>query len=274
MFEIVLDDRLDLGAEFVRWEYAIALAGFLLGINPFDEPNVAEAKAATAGVLDGSKAAPAPQQSAENVDLTFAGGLTAPPRPVASVADALALALDAAGDGDYLALLAYLPDDDALIAPLAQAVPRVAAATGRAVCLELGPRYLHSTGQLHKGGPASGVFVLVTTRDATDVPVPGQPWSMAALHRAQAEGDLLTLATRGLRVLRLDLPDATGSSVRRLAEALAPRPRRAVLRADVVGPRAPRASRGTKRPSAQCQRPWRRSAIPCACAGSFSTATG
>jgi len=100
-------------------------------------------------------------------------------------------------------------------------VPAVSAESGAAVCLEVGPRYLHSTGQLHKGGPDSGVFILVTTQDGTDVSVPGQQWSLRELHSAQAEGDLVTLAAHGRRVLRLDLPDASARSIELLAAALA-----------------------------------------------------
>jgi hypothetical protein len=117
-------------------------------------------------------------------------------------------------------VLAYLPDDDALLAPLVEAVPRVSAELSSAITLELGPRYLHSTGQLHKGGPNTGVFLLVTTRDHADAPVPGKPWGLGTLHRAQAEGDLSTLVGAGRRVLRVDLPDATCESVAVFGHAL------------------------------------------------------
>ena len=120
--------------------------------------------------------------------------------------------------GDYLAVLAYLPDDDRLLAPLVSAVPRVSAATGAALTLELGPRYLHSTGQLHKGGPNTGVFV--TTRDAADAPVPGRPWGLRTLFRAQAEGDIATLVSASRRVLHVDLADSGAETIERLAHAL------------------------------------------------------
>src|SRR5690606_13009214 len=94
----------------------------------------------------------------------------------------------------------------------------VSHATGHAVCLELGPRYLHSTGQLHKGGPNTGVFILVTARDRIDVEVPGKPFGLSALHRAQAEGDLVTLARPGRRVLRLDLPSTDPAMLAALAD--------------------------------------------------------
>jgi glucose-6-phosphate isomerase len=220
IYEIVLDDVYDIAEEFVRWEHAVALCGHLLGINPFDEPNVAEAKAATIGVLDGSAPVPQAQEEHEGFGVTFGGGLPHPGRAGGSVATAVGHVIASLERAEYLAVLAYLPDDDALLAPLSGAVPLVSAATGAAVTLELGPRYLHSTGQLHKGGPATGVFILVTTRDEADLDVPGHEWSLGTLHRAQAEGDLVTLAAHGRRALRLDLPDASHESVRRLANAL------------------------------------------------------
>jgi len=221
VYEIVLDDSFDIAEEFVRWEYAVALCGFLFGLNPFDEPNVAEAKAATSGVLDGSVSAPRPQVAAQSVAMTFAGGLPDPGHPERTPATAVGHAIAALQAGDYLAVLAFLPDSERLLAPLHAVVPAVSAESGAAVCLEVGPRYLHSTGQLHKGGPDSGVFILVTTQDGTDVSVPGQQWSLRELHSAQAEGDLVTLAAHGRRVLRLDLPDASARSIELLAAALA-----------------------------------------------------
>lgn len=221
VYEIVLDDTYDIAEEFVRWEYAVALSGFLLGCNPFDEPNVAEAKATTSGVLDGSISAPSPQGAADSVALTFAGGLPSPGHPERTPATAVGHAIAALEAGDYLAILAYLPNGESLLAPIHAVVPAVSATSGAAVCLEVGPRYLHSTGQLHKGGPNSGVFILVTTQDAADVKVPGQDWSLRKLYSAQAEGDLVTLAAHDRRVLRLDLPDASERSIEILAAALA-----------------------------------------------------
>jgi len=98
---------------------------------------------------------------------------------------------------------------------------RLSAELGVPVTLELGPRYLHSTGQLHKGGADNGVFVVVSTRDEADVPVPGRPWGLRSLHAAQAAGDLVTLTAAGRRVLWLELPDAGGESVARLTRGLA-----------------------------------------------------
>lgn len=218
IFDIELADRFDLGAEFVRWEYATALVGYLLGINPFDEPNVAEAKAATLDVLEKRAEAPAPDCEFEGVRARFGGGLSGD--GVDSIRSALSGALGALGNSGYLALLAYLPDDDALLSGLRAVIPPLAAATGHATVFELGPRYLHSTGQLHKGGPAEGVFVVVTARDEADVAVPGQSWTLRDLFNAQAAGDFLTLAKHGRPVVWLDLPNSSPESLAMLADAL------------------------------------------------------
>jgi len=209
-----------IGAEFVRWEFAVALTGFLMGVNPFDEPNVAEAKAATTGVLEGTTTVPAADADFGGFWTTATGGLAGAGTP-GDLRAALATLTGSLAPSGYLAILAYLPDDEELIAPLRTAAAEVATALRAPVCLELGPRYLHSTGQLHKGGPATGSFLLVTARGRTDLPVPGEPFSLAQLFRAQAEGDLVTLASRGRPVLRVDLPDEQAASVGTLGEALA-----------------------------------------------------
>jgi glucose-6-phosphate isomerase len=194
-----------------------------MGVNPFGQPNVAAAKAATAGVLDGSLAAPpvTSRTTAEAAGVTFAGALSGPTHAEASLGTAVGHAVAALGRGDFLAVLAYLPDDPELLEPLVAVVPAIAAELGVPVTLELGPRYLHSTGQLHKGGADNGVFVVVSTRDGADVPVPGRPWGLRSLHAAQAAGDLVTLTAAGRRVLWLELPDAGDESVARLTRGLA-----------------------------------------------------
>lgn len=219
-YRLSLDDPHDLGGWFVLWEYTVAIMGAVLGVNPFDQPNVAEAKAATSAVLEGSLEPLAPQGAVDGVHFTFAGGLPEPGHVERTLATVAAHALAEVGDGDYLALLAYLPDDEELLSPLRDALASVADAIGAPSCFELGPRYLHSTGQLHKGGPDTGVFVMVTTRDETDIAIPGLPFGLRALHSAQADGDLTALGAHGRRVLRLDLPDATPDSVTALSRAL------------------------------------------------------
>ncbi len=208
-------DPYDLGAWFVTWEYAVAAVGAALRVNPFDQPNVAEAKAATNAVLDGSLTAPPPDADDAGFSLTFAGRLEAPDR--CSLSDAITHALRSLDENDYLAILAFAPDDEERTGMLRAATAALSTLCGRAACFELGPRYLHSTGQLHKGGPNSGVFIVVTTRDEADVEIPGWPFTLGRLHRAQAEGDLVTLAAHGRRVLRVDAPDASRSTLESLA---------------------------------------------------------
>jgi len=213
-----LTDPYELGGWFVVWEYATALAGVALGVDPFNQPDVARAKEATAAVLAEEMQPPRAQRSIDGAAITFAGALQEPVAPTATLAAALRVALSALRPDDYVALLAYLPSER--IESLEPAVATCAGVLDRAVCLETGPRYLHSTGQLHKGGPNSGVFIVLTTRDAADIAVPGRPWTLAQLYRAQAEGDLTTLAATGRRVMRIDLPDASAGSVDAFAEAL------------------------------------------------------
>ncbi len=218
VFELTVTDVFDVGAEFVRWEYAVALTGVLLDVNPFDELAVTEAKTATKAILDGGASeVPPASLDLDGTWITYAGGFELPDVQPLDRASALAGATDAAAEGDYIALLVYAPDDEQRLAPLRAACSKLSAATGRAVCLELGPRYLHSTGQLHKGGPNNGVFILVTARDREDLEIPGKRFTMAALHRAQAEGDLVTLARHHRRVLRLDLPSTSVESLAALA---------------------------------------------------------
>jgi len=221
LLELTLRDLYDIGAEWVRWEHAIALVGALMSVNPFGQPDVASAKAATSAALDGTLEVPAAETVCpDGVCLTFAGALGAPTHAERSAATALGHAIASMRESDYLAVLAYLPYRPDVLAPLEAAVPPVSAILGSAITLELGPRYLHSTGQLHKGGPDNAVFIVVTTRDAADVPVPGRPWGLRTLFRAQAEGDLATLASAGRRVLRIDLPDSSAESVALVAHAL------------------------------------------------------
>lgn len=219
VLELTIDDPLDIGAEFVRWKHAVALLGFLLGINPFDEPNVAEAKAATTAVLEGNAVVPPAVADLGGVWVSYGGALAEalPPADLESAVGALAVARR---DGDYVALLAYMPEHAAALKALESTAERVSAALGSAVCVELGPRYLHSTGQLHKGGPDNGLFLMLTTREHANVAIPGADFSLAQLFRAQAEGDMTALGASGRRVMRLDLPGDDPEAMRRVAEAL------------------------------------------------------
>lgn len=217
VYEIVVTDVFDLGAEFVRWEHAVALTGALMGVNPFDELAVTEAKNATSDILSGGASdVPSASLDLDGTWVTFAGGL-APAVAPSTRAEALRVAIDSADRGDYFAFLVYAPEDEARLAPVRAALDALSAGTKMATCFELGPRYLHSTGQLHKGGPNNGIFVLVTARDRVDFEVPGKRYTLAMLHRAQAEGDLVTLARHSRRVLRLDLPSTDPEALAALA---------------------------------------------------------
>jgi transaldolase / glucose-6-phosphate isomerase len=218
VMEYVLAEPAAIGAEFVRWEFAVALTGFLMGVNPFDEPNVAEAKAATDGVLDGTATVPPANADIAGTWVTAAGAL-AGSASATDLPGALAPLLGALGPGSYLAILAYLPDDG-LLSPIRSAATDVSSRAGVPVCVEVGPRYLHSTGQLHKGGPETGAFLILTARTREDRAVPGADFTLAQLFRAQAEGDLVTLAAHGRPVVRLDLPDEEPGTVAAVASAL------------------------------------------------------
>ncbi|GIL14363.1 MAG: glucose-6-phosphate isomerase [Chloroflexota bacterium] len=213
-----LPDRYALAGEFFRWEYATAIAGKLLGINPFDEPNVTESKQATGRLLafyqeHGSlpQVEPARVEGAVELyaddkirrrlgDLCAQHGYNPD-----SLAGLLAALLKTARTGDYFALLAYLPPSPETDARLEEIRRRLRRATHRAVTVGYGPRYLHSTGQLHKGGADSGIFIHLTAGTGDDLPVPGQPYSFGVLHAAQAAGDLEALRDKGRRAVRLHL---------------------------------------------------------------------
>jgi hypothetical protein len=166
-----------LAGEVIRWEFATAVAGGLLGMNPFDQPDVQAAKTATARVLESGE------------DL-----------PAASDPDAVLASLSA---GDFLGLLAFVEpggaDEDRVRAWAGQ----LRTTTGVPVTVGIGPRYLHSTGQLHKGGPDTGVFLLAVGDDPEDAEVPGRPYSFGRLKRAQAAGDLAALQAAGRRVVHV-----------------------------------------------------------------------
>ncbi|MXW25092.1 MAG: bifunctional transaldolase/phosoglucose isomerase [Dehalococcoidia bacterium] len=174
-------DPAQLPAEFIRWEIATAVAGHVLGVHPFDQPNVQEAKDATARVL----ADPSP------------------PPPTPSLADVVATL----SPGDYLALLAYLPRTPEHAAKLQDLRLRLRDRHGVATTVGFGPRYLHSTGQLHKGGPPTGVLVQIVRDEPADAPVPGKPYTFGQLKAAQAQGDLEALLARGRRVARVTLEE-------------------------------------------------------------------
>jgi transaldolase / glucose-6-phosphate isomerase len=210
--EIVLDDPYDLGAEFVRWEVATAAAGIVLDIDPFDQPNVQESKDATRELLDAFRARgalpqPAPLVSEDGVAVSAdPEALGDTPVTVEGAARQLLSLLQA--DRDYFAILAYLPPDRDVVERLQALRARVRDAFHVATTLGFGPRFLHSTGQLHKGGQDSGVFLQLTAEPSKDLPIPGWDETFGTLIAAQALGDLTSLQRRGRRALRLHFSDA------------------------------------------------------------------
>jgi transaldolase/glucose-6-phosphate isomerase len=218
----------DLGQEFFRWEMATAVAGAVLGVNPFDQPDVEAAKVAARKVtaaFEQSGALPpeAPALEGEGLrlfaDPANAAALSSAARD-ATPAGWLRAHLARLGARDYLALNAFLemsPENEAPLQALREAVRQ---ARKVATTLGWGPRFLHSTGQLHKGGPPSGVFLVITADDAERVPIPGRRFDFGVLARAQARGDFDVLAERGRRVLRVHLGADVRAGLRALDRAV------------------------------------------------------
>jgi glucose-6-phosphate isomerase len=211
-----------LGAEFFRWEIATATAGRILEINPFDEPNVQQAKDATHVLLQafttrGELPIKAADFTRDGIQFTLSRA--ARERLHANGVDRF---LSVVAPHDYFALLAYVPPDDPVFGPVLRELRnRVAVDRGCATMFGYGPRYLHSTGQLHKGGPNTGVFVIVTAPAEADLPIPGAPYSFGVLEMAQALGDFQSLDAAGRRVVHAHLPDRHANTLKRLADLIA-----------------------------------------------------
>ena len=207
---IGLNDPYDVGAEFVRWEVATAAAGIVLGINPFDQPNVQQSKDATRALLDayrqtGSLPATTPWVAGPGIS-AYLDPAPLGDEPV-SVDGTLRALFDTAQAGDYIALQAFVPADQPTVEQLARMRAAIRDRRGLATTLGFGPRFLHSTGQLHKGGPATGIFLQLTTDPRRDLPIPGWQESFGTLIAAQAMGDLASLQGAQRRALRLHLSD-------------------------------------------------------------------
>ena len=225
VIRIELTDPIDLGGEFVRWEVATAFAGAILGIDPFDQPNVEEAKELTRQVL-------------ASVSAGRPGAATEVPEPIA-IGEGLALHGDAplrltASDGGvvgelarhlarrrpdaYLAIQAFIAPTEARDAAFTRIRALLRDRTGRATTAGYGPRFLHSTGQLHKGGAAIGWFLQLTADHPEDRDIPGWPYSFGQLIDAQAAGDFRAIEAHDLPILRVHLgadPDAALSALER-----------------------------------------------------------
>ena len=211
---IALADSYDLGAEFFRWEVATAVAGAIIGINAFNQPDVEASKIATRSLTseyekNGSLPAETPVVEDDGVKL-FADEINAAELAKASGGDAtlagyLKAHLRRIKPGDYFAVLAYVQMNTEHEQSL-QAIRHAVRDSKRvATCLGFGPRFLHSTGQAYKGGPNSGVFLQITCDDSVELPVPGQKYTFGVVKAAQARGDLQVLAERGRRALRVHL---------------------------------------------------------------------
>jgi glucose-6-phosphate isomerase len=195
-----------LGAHFLVWEFATAVAGRVLGINPFDQPDVEAAKKAARALLDDPQAGDDTEPLFVDDDIEVYGPVDLL-AGVTTVEGTLEVVCGLIPDGGYLAVMAFL--DRIGNAPAAGIREPLARRTRRAVTFGWGPRFLHSTGQYHKGGPPSGVYLQVTGEPAADLPVPGRPYTFGVLERAQALGDASVLAGRGRPVVRLHLRDRT-----------------------------------------------------------------
>ncbi|MFN0152170.1 MAG: bifunctional transaldolase/phosoglucose isomerase [bacterium] len=240
VIRIALRDAYDLGAEFFRWEIATAVAGAILQINPFDQPDVEASKIATRGLTSAYETSGALPDEAPILDAEGIA-LYADARNAAAILDAVSArradAGAATGDGtlvaalrahlarlapgDYFALLAYIEMNDAHERALQTMRIAVRNAKGVATCLGFGPRFLHSTGQAYKGGPASGVFLQITCDDAHDLAIPGARYTFGIVKAAQARGDFAVLAERERRALRVHLGADVAGGLARLGEVIA-----------------------------------------------------
>jgi transaldolase/glucose-6-phosphate isomerase len=209
VIRIRVSDLLDLGQEFFRWEFAVAIAGAIVGIDPFDQPDVEFAKELARQAM----AAP-----------SGVGGAAAPPTVRADDPAALAAAVRSwvalGRPGDYVAIQAYLPPSDATWSQLQDLRRRCLERLHLATTLGYGPRFLHSTGQLHKGGPNTGLFLQIVDDPSPDIEVPGAGFTFGQLIRAQSVGDYQAMHQKGRRVLRVDLGSDRDGGLRLLLGAL------------------------------------------------------
>jgi transaldolase/glucose-6-phosphate isomerase len=223
---ITVHDRIQLGQEFFRWEMATAVAGSIIGINPFDQPDVEAAKVKTRDLTEAyerSKALPEQRAFFEGDGIK----LFADPRNETALkpqASSLVTALKAhfrrVGAGDYAALLAYIERSPTHIGVMQRIRSVIRDRTKAATCVGFGPRFQHSTGQVYKGGPNSGVFLQITCDDPQDLAVPGQSYTFGIVKEAQARGDFEVLAERGRRALRAHITGDLDTGLNTLSRAI------------------------------------------------------
>ncbi|HEX2452598.1 MAG TPA: bifunctional transaldolase/phosoglucose isomerase [Vicinamibacterales bacterium] len=221
--------KYDLSEEFVRWEIATAIAGAVIGINPFNQPDVEASKIATKSLTSeyektGKLPSEAPFFESDGVklfaDAKNADALKSAAGASPSLTSYLRAHLARLGQGDYFALLGYVEMNAAHEAALQRTRHQVRDRKRVATCLGFGPRFLHSTGQGYKGGPNSGVFLQITCDDAQDLPVPGQKYTFGLVKAAQARGDFQVLAERNRRALRIHLGSDVAAGLRTLDAAI------------------------------------------------------
>ncbi len=230
---LLLEDRYALAGEFFRWEYATAVAGRMLQTNPFDEPNVTESKKNTARLLDYYREhrklpETTPFLKGDNTSIYISEATLEPLKELGTAhrynihsrTELMAAQFAATHAGDYFAFLAYLPYTPEIGEAMETVRRRLRHVTHRAVTLGFGPRYLHSTGQFHKGGPNTGVFLMLTTDINEDLAIPGEDYTFGVLNAAQAAGDMEALEAHGRRVIRLHISGDVAVGIRKLIDAV------------------------------------------------------
>jgi len=221
-----IESPLSLGGEFFIWEFATAVAGVVMRINPFDQPNVTESKDNTLRLLDvyhSTRRLPEPEPLLLQGELTVFGdsGLRALiETEKSSLSNCMAAHLSRVKEGDYVALTGYLHETPVTNQLLSRVRNLIRDRLKAATTIGYGPRFLHSTGQFHKGGPDSGLFVQITASGGEDLPIPGQEHSFGVLEQAQALGDFEALAGRSRRLLRLEIGSDVEAGLLRLYEAV------------------------------------------------------
>ncbi|MGE5313827.1 MAG: glucose-6-phosphate isomerase [Acidobacteriota bacterium] len=221
---VVIEDEYGLGGEFFRWEFATAVAGVVMNINPFDEPNVKESKDNTVRVIEEFKSTgtlPAKPVLAQRnaLELMCEADYSKQLLTAAKSDDfakLLAAHLTASPGYDYIAILAYVDQNDANVERLRGIREKIREVSGCAVTLGFGPRYLHSTGQLHKGGRPNGIFLMITADESCDAKIPGEQFSFEVLKNAQALGDYRSLASRSFRLAQIHLNSAIEKGLKQI----------------------------------------------------------
>jgi len=229
VIRIAVDDPYDLGEEFFRWQFATAVAGSILGLHPFDQPDVESSKIATRRLTDeyertGTLLREASIYAENGINLFTdeknAAILAKSVNDTPTLAAYLAAHINRLNAGDYFAILAYIEMNEAHERILQEMRHSIRNDRRVATCLEFGPRFLHSTGQVYKGGPNTGVFLQITCSDAQDLPVPGKKCTFGVVKAAQARGDLEVLLQRNRRALRAHLGVDVAAGLNALHRAL------------------------------------------------------